>query len=291
MKYITVVASLIAVQAFALSATATSLGPPIVPSRGSATFAVGDMIDWQAGALEFDARLIGIDASTPVPFQGFAPYMVYAGQKDGTFVDFGVDFNSNNGSGGGGLSGGPGYGQEAATGFFTTNFTFGDILGADAVNRWHRYLLVWDQNGSLPGVPDSSKRTALFVDGKLDSGYWSTRPDLPFSGYSDLQLGLFKAGFEDRSVGIDNLKLYDADGDLILHNDFEAVTGGQVQSLVGPDGLVFDGVVSSGYQGGSAIYTKTTTPIPAPAIGLAGLPLAIGWIFALARFRRNAKAR
>lgn len=115
------------------------------------------VIPFRAGSISFWAKLINYPSSIPI---GQSPSFVTA--EDGSGAFYNVMLNGNDGVGGAGLSGFAGNTFEAATGFFTTPFTYEDVLGTGAQGDWHHYELIWDENG-IAGL--SGRRVAVAIDG------------------------------------------------------------------------------------------------------------------------------
>ena len=51
-------------------------------------------------------------------------------------------------------------------------WTYQAVFGPGQVQAWHHYQLIWDVDGNLPGVPDPTRKVAVFLDGTLDSTHW-----------------------------------------------------------------------------------------------------------------------
>src|SRR5579871_2784703 len=101
-----------------------------------------------SGAIEIRAKLLGYQASDVISYSGAYPYL-FGTPGDG---DFRIVFVGNDGAGGGGLSGTVNGDAttafSAATGSYTTPFTYGSILGSQSsVDGWHTYDLVWNTAG------------------------------------------------------------------------------------------------------------------------------------------------
>jgi len=220
------------------------------------------VIPVEAGRIQFYAKLIGYSPTDPITSGSFGggeyPNLIKAANltNGGSYT---VSFTANDGSGGSGVHGDAG-GNTAAT---NNGSTYGDILGAATVGDWHKYELVWSKDG-LPGVNNGQARVAVFLDGVLNSQHFGLLPGggfPPFDGV--LSIG-FEAGqgFPDpRNIAIDELKIFDGQGNLVLDNPLEAVQSGVIKSSVGLDGTYVSGTFIPGFSG----LALSTLPVPEPS--------------------------
>ena len=154
------------------------------------------------GRIEFYARII----QPPVAVSSAGIFFAYS-----SVWDYAIGIGANDGQGGGGLFGRVGIGEdgaEAATGP-TGGYTFEGVLGAGLAEDWHHYQLVWNSEG-MPSVGIGNRKVAVFLDGNLNSTYWTPSEVFPnsevFPPGAKLQLLL---NFESQgSVMLDELKVY-----------------------------------------------------------------------------------
>jgi hypothetical protein len=170
----------------------------------------------EAGRIEFWAKLSGYSGA--VGFGGGDPAFI---RLDDQRSGFTVAFNANNGVANGGLTGAAASSVHTGTGLFGS-WTYEDIFGVSQVEEWHHYVLQWNKNG-LPGVDNGQQKIAIFVDGGLNSGSWHVNPQgenfVPLLGGT---LNLITTGgaplVSPGEIAIDELKIFDGEGNLILWN-------------------------------------------------------------------------
>jgi hypothetical protein len=177
-----------------------------------------EVIPAQEGTVEFWGRLVGLpDAIPPAGAGGDNPAFLFLSGADRN--SFRLAFNPNDGRSGGGLCSGISTpGSEPKTSCTDTfgSYEYADILGTSAVEDWHHYAMVWDQDG-IEGVGDGSHRLAVFLDGELETGFFrDDAPALPFGDFTDGVLGLIRSAGTPGNpqlplgvVAMDNLILYD----------------------------------------------------------------------------------
>lgn len=155
------------------------------------------------GCIEFWAKHVGFPSTLP---WGDRPGLIAACDDKGA-AHFMLFFNGNDGASNGGLCarvaglGGAGtgpYGQ----------WTYARALGTETASEWHHYALVWATDG-IPGIANGTHKTAVFVDGQLNSGFWggSTGSSLvmPTTGCFGF---LCHQGMSSGSIVFDNLKIW-----------------------------------------------------------------------------------
>ncbi len=172
-------------------------GPGVIPSG------------LDAGAIEFWAQLDDLPGG--VITNGHDPMFFWVNQTDDVSNAYGINFNSNNGNGSGGLAGRAGNKYTTGTGVYGSHYTFEGILGDK--HSWHHYALVWDAGG-IAGVDDGTRKVALFLDGILESGRWQTTADVGFPALgvgSEFRIPGITPIWADPflDVTIDNFKVWD----------------------------------------------------------------------------------
>jgi formylglycine-generating enzyme required for sulfatase activity len=132
------------------SAYSTTIGEQV-------TFPVS-VIPADRGCIELWAKLVGFNPNDIIPWGG-RPGLVAMNSNDlAAYNGYTIEFNGNDGWGGGGLEGWAGHGN-AATNCYSANATYAQVLGD--VAAWHHYALSWDKDG----VPGTSNTIQLFLDG------------------------------------------------------------------------------------------------------------------------------
>ena len=155
------------------------------------------------GCIEFWAKLVDFPASLP---WGDRPGLIAACDKDGS-AGFMLHFNGNDGATNGGLCArvaGLGCAGTAQYG----DWTYARALGSDAVGDWHHYALTWATDG-IPGVADGTRKAAVFVDGRLNSGYWGGGTGKTLTVPTKGRFGLLcHQGVTSGRIVYDNLKIW-----------------------------------------------------------------------------------
>jgi hypothetical protein len=132
------------------SAYSTTIGEQV-------TFPVS-VIPADRGCIELWAKLVGFNPNGIIPWGG-RPGLVAVNSTDlAAYNGYTIQFNGNDGWGGGGLEGWAGHGN-AATSCYSANATYAQVLGD--VAAWHHYALSWDKDG----VPGTNNTIQLFLDG------------------------------------------------------------------------------------------------------------------------------
>lgn len=168
------------------------------------TFPV-DIMSASAGCIEFWAKLVDFPQVLP---WGAKPGLIGMGDKEDN-RGFMLQFNGNDGASNGGLCaclGGIGSAGTAQYG----SWTYARALGTEAVGEWHHYALVWS-SGGLPGVADGTRRVAVFVDGRLNTGSWNGTviPPGPLVIPNEGRLGLLCHQSQSSGrVAFDNIKIW-----------------------------------------------------------------------------------
>ena len=162
-----------------------------------------DIVSPPAGCIEFWAKLVNFPANIRQP-GGAWPSLIAACDDTGTAAGFLMHFCANDGGSSGGLCfQGAGSG---GTGRFGS-WSYANSLRSNTADEWHHYALVWAVEG-LPGVDNGRRKAAVFVDGKLNTGFWNGEGSsltLPKTA----RLGLLAhQGTEGCSVVYDNLKVW-----------------------------------------------------------------------------------
>lgn len=214
----------------AISAIAQEVSKPISPVSFPK-----EVIPVEGGKIDFYAKLSGYSGSIPVG--GVAPYFFLI--SDGTERSYFLGFNSNDGAANGGLTGGAGKSHRTGTGFFG-DYSYEEVLGSGTVGDWHHYVFQWNKNG-IPGVDNGARKVAIFIDGTLHSGNWTVVSGTPGSfdpfdscpTFNLLTIG--NPGTVSGGVAIDELKIYDKNNNLVLHNTLGSQAEVQ-SSLVGLSG-------------------------------------------------------
>lgn len=161
-----------------------------------------EIVSGPDGCIEFWARLVNFPGDIRQP-GGVWPSLIATRDDKGSVSSL-MHFCANDGAYAGGLcfqvagnGGTGGYGY----------WPYAKALGAGTAEGWHHYALVWAGDG-VPGVDNGKRRTAIFVDGKLNTGFWNgaggslTIPKTARFGFLSHQ------GTEGGSVVFDNLKIW-----------------------------------------------------------------------------------
>lgn len=240
------------------------------------------VIPIEAGSIEFYARLIGYSATEHLRSGSFGggAYPVLIGAFDTAYTfGYAMYYTANDGSAGFGLGGHAGNGNQVAS----LDGTYGAILGAATVSDWHKYELKWSKD-RLPGVDNGQATVAVYLDGVLSSRYFLRKSgDFPTGLDGPINVGFDGGqGFSDPGdIAIDELKIFDGDGNLVLHNPLESSKSGVISSTVGPNGSYVSGRFVPGVVG-----MAITTAVPEPqtvVMMLAGLGV-LGFV---ARLRKR----
>jgi len=192
-----------------------------------------DVIDKDGGTIDFYGKLSGFSGS--IPSGGCTPYFF---SERGTDYYWLLGFNSNDGLGGGGLTG---YGSlggyyNASTGNFGS-WSYEQLFGAGQVDQWHHYKLVWDKDGLLGNI---HRRMILYVDDVINSQYWLDWPNQSLVDLTEGTLNLISTGNPGCGtlsglVAVDEFKVYDRSGNLVLYNSLGSETEIE-NSITGPNG-------------------------------------------------------
>jgi uncharacterized repeat protein (TIGR02543 family) len=163
------------------------------------------MVPSPDGCIEFWAKLGGFSGTIRQP-GGIWPGLISARNQEGIDV-FTLFYCSNDGSANGGICARvPGLGN-SGTGRFGS-WTYESALKTNAVNDWHHYAIVWASVG-VPGVDNGQRKAAVYVNGKLNSGYWGggtgSQLVIPTNGLFGL---LSHQGTPAGSVAYDNIKIW-----------------------------------------------------------------------------------
>jgi hypothetical protein len=162
-----------------------------------------EIIPGPDGCIEFWAKLVDFPAALP---WGDRPGLFAACDKDGG-AGFMLHFNGNDGASNGGLCARVAGLCSAGTGQYGS-WTYARALGTDTVGDWHHYALVWG-TGGIPGVADGSRKAAVFVDGRLNTGYWGGGTGNTLVVPTDGRFGLLcHQGVTAGRIVYDNLKIW-----------------------------------------------------------------------------------
>jgi hypothetical protein len=161
-----------------------------------------EIVSGPDGCIEFWAKLVNFPGDIRQP--GGAWPSLIAGVDDKGPVGFLMHFCANDGGSAGGLcfqvAGNGGTGRYGS-------WPYAKALGAGTAEGWHHYALVWAGDG-IPGVDNGKRRTAIFVDGKLNTGFWNGEGGsltIPKTARFGL---LAHQGTPSGSVVFDNLKIW-----------------------------------------------------------------------------------
>lgn len=231
----------------------------------------GCIIDADSGKIEFYGLLQGFSGSLPT---GNGAYFFDA--RDGRYAlgstchprtpnaavnEYTMGFNNNNGLSAGGLTIAAGAGVCGGTGVFGY-WTYDMIYGSTAaVSKWHCYTYEWNKSG-LPDL-DRKYQVAILIDGKLNTGYWQNANC--YSRLVKLDTGTFNlittpnATALSQELAIDELKVYNGKGKLILYNTLDSKAAIE-NSEVGPNGS-FNGYGSAHFIKGVKGYALSAHPV------------------------------
>jgi hypothetical protein len=178
-----------------------------------------EIIPVEAGKIDFWGKLYGYSGNIPTSGDPVFYYLT-----DGVNGGYSISFASNDGLGDGGLIGNAGT-VLTGTGPFGS-WTYQNALNGAPVDTWHRYTIIWNKNG-LSCFSDNRK-VAVYVDGKLNSKSWHVNPNgekfLPMIA-GTVNLIHTSAPFNaSRKVAIDEFKVYDKKGNLVLWNTLGSET-------------------------------------------------------------------
>jgi hypothetical protein len=218
-----------------------------------------DALPAQAGTIDLWAKLSGYSGVIP---WGASPYL-FVLSDDSRSASYSLGFNGNDGLGDGGLVAGAG--ANFSTGSDGYGWvTFEDVLGADAVDAWHHYTLKWSENG-LPEV--NGAKVAIAIDGTLRSARWDSNCQSACA-FPDLQSGTLALVFQGSPnegttgtgrVAIDEFKIFDGDGKLVLYNTLDSVSDLR-HSVVGLN-ATFDGYGNPAFVPGVVGNALEATPV------------------------------
>jgi len=171
-------------------------------TQGVAAVFPVDGIPARKGCMELWVKLAGVPQGIT---DGAGPMLFGVFRKETPMLT--LSFCNNDGFSGGGLLGYV-YGTRCNTGGFG-GWTFDRALGAGTEQEWHHYALVWDLDG-IKGVDDGTKKTAVFLDGKLNGKMWhqallENPGDLKGSELRIMHEQTIRQG----SAVLDNLKVWD----------------------------------------------------------------------------------
>jgi hypothetical protein len=162
-----------------------------------------EVIPFPRGKIEFWGKIQTNSDSLPWDGYGGGYWLEI---NDG-ITGYRLGFTGNNGNTGGGLCGDVPCGT-TGTGLFGS-WTYTRALRGGNVQEWHRYELVWNKDG-IPGVSGGTHKVAVFIDGKLNTGYWEDESSgLPLTGGTISIPGYPSYLFAGRSLTMQDLKVYD----------------------------------------------------------------------------------
>jgi archaellum component FlaG (FlaF/FlaG flagellin family) len=157
------------------------------------------------GCIEFWAKLTGFSGTIRQP-GGSWPGLIAACDQAGA-QHFLLTYCCNDGASNGGIIARVAGLGCAGTGVYGS-WTYESALKTNTVNAWHHYALVWASQG-VPGVDNGLRKAAVYVDGKLNSGYWGggtgSQLAVPTNGLFGL---LSHQGTPSGSVAFDNIKIW-----------------------------------------------------------------------------------
>jgi len=203
-----------------------------------------EVVPIDGGAIDFYAKLSGFQGTIPVG--GCSPYFFEQRENAGNST-WQMGFNSNDGLANGGLTavgshGGGSYtGYNTGTGYFCNYcWTYKQVLGNGQVDQWHHYRIEWDKHGVAP-FNDTTRRMAIYIDGTLNSKRWDVMPlgsdiaQITGGVLNLISTGNPGCGTLSGLIAIDEFKIYDLDGNLVLWNSLGSETE-IANSLVGANG-------------------------------------------------------
>lgn len=157
------------------------------------------------GCIEFWAKLVNFPMEIREP-GGTWPGLIAACNQSGS-QDFILSFCANDGAANGGLCARVAGLSSAGTGMFG-HWTYERALNSNESDAWHHYALVWATDG-IPGVDNGKRKAAVYVDGKLNTGYWGGGIGNTLAVPKDGRFGLLShQGTTTGSVVFDNLKIW-----------------------------------------------------------------------------------
>jgi len=157
------------------------------------------------GCIEFWAKLADFPTNIRQP-GGSWPGLIAACSQSGS-QDFMLCFCANDGAANGGLCARVAGLGSAGTGQFGY-WTYARALNSDEVNGWHHYALVWATAG-IAGVDNGQRKAAVYVDGKLNTGFWGGGTGDKLAVPTDGRFGLLShQGTPSGRVVFDNLKIW-----------------------------------------------------------------------------------
>ena len=157
------------------------------------------------GCIEFWAKLVNFPADIRQP-GGSWPGLIAACSQNGS-QDFMLCFCANDGAANGGICARVAGLGSAGTGEFGS-WTYARALNSNEVNGWHHYALVWATDG-ITGVDNGKRKTAVYVDGRLNTGFWGGGTGDKLAVPTNGRFGLLShQGTQTGSVVFDNLKIW-----------------------------------------------------------------------------------
>ncbi len=158
------------------------------------TFPKG-VINGSRGAIHFDAKMTGLPASI-----GIGPSPSLIGIGDATSSYYGLEFNTRNPQGNGGLcvsagqffTAGTGIGEGRLHSSASSGWTYANALAGADPAEWHHYALVWDEDG-IVGLGNGTIKVAALVDDKLITKRMQYNPPFEMAAPLDGQLALLNA--------------------------------------------------------------------------------------------------
>jgi hypothetical protein len=215
-----------------------------------------EVICVDGGKIEFWAKLNGYGGQISVGGREAHFFQVHDGSST-----FHMGFNANDGVANGGLAGVAGASFHCGTGSFGT-WTYENIYGAGNVNKWHHYVFVWDKNG-LRCLNDVNKKLAIYIDGVLNTTSWHATNQQKFLPLTAGVFNLITTGnpplVQGGEVAIDELKIYDRRGKLILWNTLGSADE-IANSEIGPNGS-FNGGGNAHFVPGKSGNAVTAIPV------------------------------
>ena len=215
-----------------------------------------EVIDVNGGKIEFWAKLNGYGGQISVGGTEAHFFQVY----DGTST-FHMGFNANDGAADGGLVGMAGASFACGSGIFG-NYTYESIYGTGNVNKWHCYVFAWDKDG-VKWLNNVNKKVAIYIDGVLNTTSWHAINQQKFLPLTAGVFNLITTGNPPLQKGgdvtIDELKIYDRRGKLVLWNTLGSADE-ITHSKVGPNGS-FNGGGDAHFVPGRSGNAVSATPV------------------------------
>lgn len=157
------------------------------------------------GCIEFWAKLVNFPKDMRQQGGSWPGLIAACSQNDSQ--DFLLCFCANDGASNGGICARVAGLGSAGTGHFG-DWTYARALNSNEVNDWHHYGFVWATNG-IPGVDNGARKTAVYVDGKLNTGFWGGGTGDKLTVPTNGRFGLLShQGTQTGSVVFDNLKIW-----------------------------------------------------------------------------------